>query len=1267
MLTSLGTAIPAFAQDRPELNVGPRSLSSGEVGSPYSQSFYASDGSAPYRFTLFGDVPPGLSFEGDTLSGTPTQEGSYEFRIYASDSSTPGSIGGSRNYTLTIRPQQTASCPTSWDWTLARPGYGSDNGETGDNGSVSWPVESTGTLAQANFSNLETEIIASVVSSNPSAVETGVGATNGYASLKTPGSATLTASFKDPSCDPISLSVTVAVTEAPTANATTTTVDANSTANAVPLDIDSSVANGSDVTTVAVASSPSNGTAAVSGMNISYTPAAGFSGTDSFTYTATNAAGTSSPATATITVEAIDPVLQDLSFEAEANTSLIISVASDGLSASYRLVTAPTHGTIFINADGSGTYTPNAGFSGTDTFVYDTGADGNTGTVTITIAPPNITIDQGSFEDGVVYADYSGALAANGGIGPYIFTVTTGNLPDGLTLASDGTLSGVPTEAGIFSFTVTARDENDFSGSQDYSLNIAPPEITLGPNSLPAGTGGTSYGPVTLTAAGGMDAYEFTMPDSLPDGILLAPDGTLSGSPAEDGSFTFTVTATDENGFSGTRDFTLAVNAPEITLDPDSLPDAVAGEPYEALTFTAVGGNAPYDITLDGTLPQGMSLEGSKLSGTPSEAGNFQFNVIAEDRDGFTGQRSYTLNVSAPGITLTPEALPEGAFYSDYAVAFTADGGVAPYNFELTGKLPEGLGFEDGRLSGRPVEAGAFSFTVLAMDESGFAGEREYTLIVAAPDLALAPEALPGGRVNSAYSASLQAEGGTAPYGFTVTKGDLPNGLRLAEDGTLSGTPLDPGSFEVTITATDRYGFTGSRDYVIAIEDITLPRPRNHELTVMAGTNGRIDLTRGASGGPFTDAAIVANPADEAGIARITREGGSHILHFSASGIYAGTTSLSYTLSNADGFSEPASVMITVVARPDPSLDPEVIGLVRAQTETAKRFAKAQIRNFSQRLEQLHDEGTRRRNSIVLNLVAQSAPHDSDSMSLRGPERFGNQSNDLAFWSGGYVNFGSSGNDGIDLDHTLVGISAGADYRFTPKFTAGLGLGYGRDVTDIGENGTESRAKALSMAAYGSYRPKPGFFIDGLAGYSSLDFDSKRYVTSTGDMATGTRGGEQIFAALTAGFEHREDGLLISPYGRLSASRSTLDMFSEEGGGVYNLTYDEQVIETLSGTLGLRFEHSRPMDWGSLTSRARLEYTHDFEGSSEARIGYADLGTFPYAIDVEGYSRDELAIGLGLDAQIGDLWTLGLDYRTAFGTDGDSRDQTVAVKLDVRF
>ncbi|SDA39468.1 putative Ig domain-containing protein, partial [Pseudomonas sp. NFPP15] len=85
----------------------------------------------------------------------------------------------------------------------------------------------------------------------------------------------------------------------PVANALSTTVAANSSANTIPLNI-----TGGAATSVAVASAPSHGSATASGTSISYTPAAGFSGADSFTYTATNASGTSSPATVSITVSA---------------------------------------------------------------------------------------------------------------------------------------------------------------------------------------------------------------------------------------------------------------------------------------------------------------------------------------------------------------------------------------------------------------------------------------------------------------------------------------------------------------------------------------------------------------------------------------------------------------------------------------------------------------------------------------------------------------------------------------------------------------------------------------------------------------------------------------------------------------------------------------------------------------------------------------------------------------------------------------------------
>lgn len=425
------------------------------------------------------------------------------------------------------------------------------------------------------------------------------------------------------------------------------------------------------------------------------------------------------------------------------------------------------------------------------------------------------------------------------------------------------------------------------------------------------------------------------------------------------------------------------------------------------------------------------------------------------------------------------------------------------------------------------------------------------------------------------------------------------------------------------------------------------------------------------------------------------RTSGAHVLHFTAAGSFAGTASLTYTLSNADGVSAPATVTLTVIARPDPSRDPEVIGLIRAQTATARRFADTQITNFNRRLEQLHHEDERRSNSLGLNVSVRerakarndrphdvrardsrhddarppaSAVHNSrDEIKPSSGTAFERASGDLAFWSGGFVNFGTNDDGAINLDHTLVGVSIGMDYRFSPELTAGLGIGYGRDVTEVGSNRTESRANAFSVATYGSYRPVPGWFIDGLAGYGILRFDSQRYVTATGDFAKGSRQGKQFFASLSTGYEYRNQGLLASPYARLEGSRSTLRSFTETGAGMWNLTYGEQTVNTVSGALGMRFGYDIPIRKGTITPRGRFEYIRDFSGSSRARLGYADLGTMPYAVDVAGASRHRLALELGLDVQLGAGTAIGFDYRTAFGTHHDRRDHSFGLKLRVLF
>ena len=139
-----------------------------------------------------------------------------------------------------------------------------------------------------------------------------------------------------------------------------------------------------------------------------------------------------------------------------------------------------------------------------------------------------------------------------------------------------------------------------------------------------------------------------------------------------------------------------------------------------------------------------------------------------------------------------------------------------------------------------------------------------------------------------------------------------------------------------------------------------MPQVLSQSATVVAGLTVTVDLTAGATGGPFTAANVLSVAPAEAGkvVVRDVGTAGkpSYQLSFAASGKFAGAAVVSYTLSNAFATSKPGVVNVTVTARRDPSVDPEVIGLQAAQADAARRFASAQLSNFTQRLESLHGD-----------------------------------------------------------------------------------------------------------------------------------------------------------------------------------------------------------------------------------------------------------------------------------------------------------------------
>lgn len=442
--------------------------------------------------------------------------------------------------------------------------------------------------------------------------------------------------------------------QAPIANATTATVAANSSANGITPNL-----TGGTAASVAIAAPPSHGTATVAGNTLIYTPAAGFSGVDSFTYTAANTTGTSAAAT-----------------------------------------------------------------------------------VTVTVSPPTFafTPAAGALAGATVADAYDLAIVAANGTAPYTYAVTGGALPAGLTLAADGRLSGTPTADGAATFTVTATDANNATGTANYSLAVAvdapsagPVAATVAANSSPNAislslTGGaaTSVAIATAPAHGTATATGTT--------ILYTPDAGYSGADS------FTYTATNATGTSAPSTVSVTVKPPMLVLSPagGALANGVPGVSYSQ-NISASAGTAPYNYAVSsGALPGDLSLDASSgtISGRPSADGDFGFTVTATDANGATGQASYQIAVASARFVFTPSAggLPDAMVGEAYSQRVSATGGTGALVYSLkSGALPNGmvLNISTGELTG-PLAADAvpdsYHFTIAVTDSRGASGSAAYTL-----------------------------------------------------------------------------------------------------------------------------------------------------------------------------------------------------------------------------------------------------------------------------------------------------------------------------------------------------------------------------------------------------------------------------------------------------------------------------------------------------------------------------------------------------------
>lgn len=395
------------------------------------------------------------------------------------------------------------------------------------------------------------------------------------------------------------------VTQFPQLTDDTATTNANTPATIDVLKNDTTT--GLKLTAV---STPSHGTASIQNGMVSYTPASGYSGPDAFTYTAAGSDGVTSTANVAVTVL---PMAVDDSATTKPGTAVTIPVLGNdvGTGLTVTSVDTPGHGTATVASNGAVTYTPSAGFTGTDTFTYTvTDASDQTATATASVtvvAPPVAKDDTASTETGApVTAD---VLANDSGTG---LTITQVSTPaHGTASVQNGKVVYTPAAGfvGSDSFTYTVTDAIGSTAQATVNVEIAPGPAAVGDTTWAQAGSSASVDVLANDTGTGLELTGVNQPSH---GTASIKDGQVVYTPAEGftGSDSFTYEITDALGVTSTGTVTVTVVPVPIVVagPPAAAPANAPAAPTVTVTATAATGGSVASTTAPGLLLIGLLM-----------------------------------------------------------------------------------------------------------------------------------------------------------------------------------------------------------------------------------------------------------------------------------------------------------------------------------------------------------------------------------------------------------------------------------------------------------------------------------------------------------------------------------------------------------------------------------------------------------------------------------------------------------------------------------
>ena len=669
------------------LFVRPNQLAIATVAVPYSAHLVPQGGTAPYKFAFnSGSIPPGLYFNTatGTVAGTPTTAGSFSFRINLSDASDRNPVTiymivnpanpGTPGITVSVSPGSASVASSGTQQFSAVVAHAS-------NPAVTWTA-STGTITSSGMFTAPSVTVAttatvtatsvadpskhsqSTITVNPVAVPVSIAVSPSSASVASAGTQQFSAVVGHASNTAVTWTATggtinssgmftaASVTVATTATVTATSVadptkHAQATITVNPAQVavsvtvsptSSSIISAGTQQFTAIVTNTSNtavtwtaagGTITSSGM---FT-APSVTASTTATITATSVADATKFARSTVT---INPAAATVSVSVSPNAATLTSGNSQQFTALVQgsSNTAVTWSATAGTVSGSGLFTSPSVSSSTNVTVTATSVADPTKTsssaVVVSPGTSALSITTSGLPGGQAASPYSYLISATGGSAPYRWGISSGSLPQGLTLSSSGQVSGTPTQVGQFTFAVQVTDAGNTTVSKTFAVAVLMAQLANydGPAELPRVYMLTTMadtpapGTTTLVSPGG-NLQTALNNANCGDTIELAAGATFAGQ--------FTLPAkpcTDQNWI------IVRTSAPDSALPPEgsrmtpcyagvsSLPGrpsfncSSTSNVLAKVVYSQTGGSGPFRLAAGANHYRLLGLEITRATGT---------------------------------------------------------------------------------------------------------------------------------------------------------------------------------------------------------------------------------------------------------------------------------------------------------------------------------------------------------------------------------------------------------------------------------------------------------------------------------------------------------------------------------------------------------------------------------------------------------------------------------------------------------------------------